>query len=93
MALTKTELKLIAKLLDLANEEFSNHVSHDFEIENTAEHKKLLIDFQHWSCIESNDTIMNKEIAKIKKTKSKMMHMPDIFLMGYLADRCKKAAK
>ncbi len=39
---TKTELEVMAKLLDLASDEFSNHGSNDFELPNTPQNTDLI---------------------------------------------------
>ena len=93
MSLTKTELKLMAQLLEMAREIWANQCCNDFEIKNTPEHKKLLIDIQHWNYSDPNDKNMKEKIAEIKKTKTKTIYTQDYSLADYLAYRCRKEAK
>jgi hypothetical protein len=88
--LTSAELTAIAELLQKASDEFSNHGCNDYKLLNTPENKIMLVEM-----IKANgdEESMEEEIEEVMSCKNKNIYTYDWWLMSYLADRCKEAAK
>jgi hypothetical protein len=88
--LTSAELTAIAELLQKASDEFSNHGCNDYQLLNTPENKIMLVEM-----IKANgdEESMEEEIEEVMSCKKKNIYTYDWWLMSYLADRCKEAAK
>jgi hypothetical protein len=75
------EYKIIAELLEMASDEFSNHSCNDYEIDNTAENMDLLKDAHNWNVngdpSQSFEPVISKDGSKI--------YVMDYFLFGYFA--------
>ena len=96
MSLSKNELKMIAELLDCASNEFSNHSCNDYDVKNTPDNKKLLIDIVKWNEGIEGDSLdedVIEEIENIKNKKSKTITYYDWVLMSYLAARCQEESE
>ncbi len=93
---SKTELQMLANILDMAANEFSNHGSNDFAVEPTQENKELLIDIiKATSCEEDAEY----EIEKLEKPSKSYFGNKDCYysydwvVMRYFASKCKNLAK
>jgi hypothetical protein len=74
------EKKLLAKLLDLASDEFGNHGCNDF-------------DLQAEGLLPSEIAELHADMARFNKTPSEVLEgrfTYDWFLMSYLADKIRK---
>lgn len=74
--LSKTELQLIAKLLNSASDVFSNHGCNDFELANTPENVNLLRDID----------------SEYQPGKNSTLYTQDWLIMNHLARRAKDEA-
>lgn len=88
MFLTKFEMELLAKLLDMAAEEFSNHCCNDFEVENTPEARRFMIGAETWNSPEEYAEY-GLHLSKDEKT----IYTQDSFLMSYFADRLQEESE
>ena len=84
--LSKDELHLIAQLLEMASEQFSNHGCNDFKLPATKENKAMLLEMVDHCYGEEDKKDALDRIAKSKKT----IMTFDWMLMSYLAKRCRK---
>ena len=50
--LSKNDWRVLAQLLEMASNEFSNHGCNDFLLENTPENFALVTAYEQWNCPE-----------------------------------------
>jgi hypothetical protein len=93
VSLSITELSLIAELLEMAHDQFSNHCCNDYEIKNSKEHKNLLIEMVKWNVNQKIDKNARDEINDIENNKHKMLDTANTSLMSFLANRCREELK
>ena len=89
MKLSKTELKMIADLLEMAGDEFANHGCNDLELEPTEENKELAIKMLEKMMGKGED--FEQESAKVREAKKKIW-TNDWMMMDYLSKRCEEEA-
>ena len=78
---------ILAKLLEMASDEFSNHGCNDFELPNTQENRELMTAYGKWNSEE--------EFAKFGLNISedgKTIYTYDWLLMDYFARRARELA-
>lgn len=73
---SKTELNILADLLDLAGDKFSNHGCNDFEIENNLLTRQIAQDFWRW---ETDEFVEYKD--------GETICLSDSSLMKYFAEK------
>ena len=78
--------KILAQLLEMADQEFSNHGCNDFELDNTPENVKLL-----FSALEWNDPKGEPWFIQLNPDETKI-YTTDSFLMGYFEHLAKEMA-
>lgn len=83
MSLTKPELQLTSLLLDLASDEFSNHVCNDFELPNTQEMVDLLNRIEAWNVGPGQ----KPEEVHVFDSSKKTLYSTDWLLMRYFSAR------
>jgi len=81
--MTDYEKKLVAKLLDMASDRFSNDCCNDFFTENTPEARQLWKDM----CLENNPNTVDAEDPPLYKDD---MCFTDWWLMSYFAKKLLK---
>lgn len=85
--MTKTQMLLVADLLELAEEKFANSGCSDYEIKDTPENREWLI-----QCEMADDETLNREQAEelaINSQSGKLLTM-DWFLMQNLARQIRR---
>lgn len=87
VTLTDTEAKVLAELLELASDTFSNHGCNDFELDkcilDLEDRKKLMKSYNDYNG-------SSEDFEYDVKHRSKFELENDAALMGYLADRIKE---
>jgi hypothetical protein len=83
---TKTELRLLAKVLKLASEEFGNHGCNDLVLKNTNENWELVRKIEKESCGNSDD-------APDRPVEKEKIYTFDWVVMSYLAKKAKILAE
>ena len=78
--------KLLAQLLEMAGQEFSNHGCNDFELDNTPENVKLL-----FSALEWNDPNGAPWGIQLNQEQTKL-YTSDTLLIGYFEHLAKEMA-
>jgi hypothetical protein len=84
---TVAVLKLAARLLEMAGDEFGNHGCNDMELENTEENWAILVAYEAW-----NDPNWDGEMYHGIHDGGKTVAAQDYALMGYCAHVLKEAA-
>ena len=79
---TKTELEVMAKLLELASDQFSNHGCNDFELPNTPQNVALLKKVNSVTGDDSDPVAYNNGLCG-----------NDSALMQYFQGRCEEEAE
>lgn len=87
--LSKAELKLIAELLDMANNEFGNHGCNDYAIPATDENKDIMREIIT-DTYDKRD--VEESLEEVDESKDELSVM-DVVLFDYFAQRCKKLAE
>lgn len=81
--LTPAELKLMADVLELAGDQFSNHGCNDFEIDDTPEHRAIVAEMHKDDPgFDIEDFLYHGKI-----------NAGDDSLMSHFADRCSALAR
>lgn len=75
---------ILAELLDLAKDEFSNHGCGDFELPNTPENRALMEAAEIWNSPEAFELHISKDDTKI--------YTQDWFLMAYFSHLARELA-
>ena len=84
--MNKAEWKALADLLDMADEEFSNHGCNDYELDNTPDNRKLVEDAERYLMEDDFDGIsISDDGIKI--------YTEDSILMGYFAHIAEENSK
>lgn len=81
--LSKEELTLISKFLEMASDEFSNHGCNDLVIKNTPEHRAIIEKMEKWNS-------GGKE--PLPRFDKPTIFTYDWYMMSYFAARCKLLA-
>lgn len=90
---SKTELKFLAEILEMAKSEFSNHGCNDFPVDPTEENKQFLIKMIKATSDEEDASYKIEKLNKPSKTffdKKECYFTYDWVLMLYFANRCKE---
>lgn len=83
------EYELAAQLLELASDEFGNHICNDFTLPNTPENFELIEAMERWNVSLSGEMPTPVHVSK----DGKEIYTNDWYLMSYLAYLLKKAAE
>ena len=76
--MNKSEWKVLSDLLDMADQEFSNHGCNDYELENTPENRKIAEDAEHYLMDDAFKSIAISDDGN-------KIYPSDAILMGYFA--------
>lgn len=78
--------KVLADLLKLAGDEFSNHGCNDYELPNTPENRELVSSMHRWNSTnpDEQDIFYSEDGTKI--------YTQDAFLMGFFEHLAKELA-
>lgn len=79
--------RLLASILELASDEFSNHGCNDYTLPNTPENRALLVALEVW-----NDKQPHDESELNYSRDRKQLYMSDASLMGYFAHLARELA-
>jgi hypothetical protein len=77
----KAQHRILADLLDMANDEFSNHGCNDYELENTPENLAIVTAMEKWNTENSGEEPYAPNISN-DGTK---IYTQDWYLMSYFA--------
>ena len=83
------EYAILADLLEMADNEFSNHGCNDYSIPNTPETIELLRQAHEWNTNSDPAQLFEPSISK----DGKEIYVMDYYLMGYFAHLFRKMAE
>ena len=79
--------KILSELLEMADNEFSNHGCNDYEIPNTLANVTLMLEALRW-----NDKVEHSQNELRFSTDGTVIVTQDYFLMGFFSAKAKELA-